>query len=150
MNTPPGGMDRPPRRRRRTVSLLTVAVGYGAIGVALWLQPSRWHNTPSYANLLSILSTEVWGGIYLAVSAVMLAAVWQVRSRVLVVTAHTVAIALTGSWLLGFLVRYFTDSGTTIVNVVSWSTFLIFLIRSAVIIDDDRDLDRVIVEESAG
>lgn len=148
MNTPPGGIATLGRPRRRTVSLLTIAVGHAAIGVALFLQPERWFNTPSYANLLSIASTDVWGSIYLAVSAVMLLAVWKRRNRILVVTAHTVGIALVAAWLIAFFVRYLTDDGTTIVNVVSWSTFLVILARSAIIIDDDQGMEEILAEES--
>lgn len=146
----PDGMSGYPRRRRRVVSLLTIAVGYAAIGVALLAQPERWFNTPSYANLLSVFGTDTWGAIYLTVSATMLAAVWYRRTRVVVVVAHTISIALTAAWLFAFVVRYFTDDGTTIVNVVSWSTYLVILIRSAIIIDDDQEMDRVISEESKG
>jgi len=148
MNTPPDEIATALPHRRHIVSLMTIALGHAAIGVALWLQPERWFNTPSYANLLSVASTEVWGSVYLAVSAVMLLAVWRRRNRFLVVTAHTAGIALVGSWLIAFFVRYLTDDGTTIVNVVSWATFLAILARSAIIIDDDLGTEQVPAGES--
>jgi hypothetical protein len=134
----PASETGPARRRvRLPVSLFTVTVAYATFGLALWLQPERWANTPAYHNLLVVLTAQTWGTIYLLVAALTAAASWKTRIRPVVVIAHTAAIALTAAWLVGFVIRYLTDQGTTIVNVVSWSTYLVLLIRSAVVLDDD-------------
>lgn len=123
--------------RSRKFPAIQMAIAYFVIGVFLWIQPDRWANTPSYANLLQLASTGVWGSIYLASALLMAAAVRFRARRIVLVVAHTVAIALTAAWFLAFVVRFATDDGTTIVNVVSWGVFLSRLIQSAVILDDD-------------
>lgn len=119
----------------------TVVVAYVAIGVGLTLQPSRFSRTPSYANLLLFAPAEVWGCAYLGVAALLLA--WRfthatIPSRWLGVGAHTLAVILTLWWLAAFIIRYWTDDATTIVNVVSWSVFLSLVLRSTGGLDDDE------------
>lgn len=117
----------------------TVIVAYVAIGVGLTLQPSRFANTPSYANLIAFTPSEAWGCGYLAVAALLVA--WRLSQRPtqwLGILAHTAAAILTMWWLAAFVIRYATDDGTTIVNVVSWSVFLSLVARSAQGIDDDE------------
>jgi hypothetical protein len=117
----------------------TFAIAYVAIGAGLLFQPSRFSNTPSYANLLIFTSAGIWGCAYLAVAALMIGWRVAVRFRWLGVLAHVTAIALTSWWLVAFIVRYLTDNGTTVVNVVSWSVFLSLVIRSMSGLDDEEE-----------
>lgn len=120
-------------QRKRYVAWSSVIAGIFLIfGVALILQPERWGNTPSYANLLAILDAPYWGIIHLIVGAFLMATFKLRHVKWLFIASHTVAIALLGSWLIAFIVRYLTDEGTTIVNVVSWTVFLSLLIQSSV------------------
>lgn len=128
-----------------------IQIGFVALlfGVTLILQPSRWANTPSYANLLELLSAQWWGVLYLFTAVLLFAAVRFRASRTMMVIAHTVAIALFAAWLLAFVVRYATDGGTTIVNIVSWSVFVSRLIQSSIILDDEVTLMEINREERA-
>lgn len=119
--------------------IVVMTCAYLAIGVTLIVQPYRYDNTPSYAVLLQIADQGAWGTAYLVIAAgIGASAVSTGRrySRWLAVTSHTAAIALTGAWLAAFVVRWLTDDGTTIVNIVSWSVYLALLIRSALQLDD--------------
>ena len=108
----------------------TLIVAYVAIGVGLTLQPSRFANTPSYHNLLVFAAAQAWGCAYLAVAALFIA--WRLaQTRLLGVITHTAATILTLWWFAAFIIRYSTDDGTTIVNVVSWGVFLSLVARSA-------------------
>jgi hypothetical protein len=118
-----------------------VTIAYLAIGVTLIVQPARYDNTPSYGLLLELLSQTAWGVIYLVVASSLGAGIvcarWR-RGRLVAVVSHTAAIALTSVWTAAFIVRWFTDSGTTIVNVVSWSVYLALLARSVSQLDGLR------------
>ena len=109
-----------------------VVVAFTAIGATLILQPDRYFNTPSYANLLALLPGWMWGGVYLAVAAGLGVTVRVAYRRWAVVTAYTAAVALTATWFVAFIVRWLTDDGTTVVNVVSWGTYLALVVFSAV------------------
>lgn len=109
---------------------------FGVLGLALWFQPERFANTPSYANLLVILPQHVWSVIYLTASALKILSIWRYSIRALVIGTHTIAVMLVSAWLAAFVVRYLTDDGTTIVNVLSWSVFLYLVVRSALMVDD--------------
>lgn len=124
-----------PAAWRETIAVTrTLIAVYIAIGVGLTLQPYRFSNTPSYHNLLVFAPSEVWGVMYLLVAALLVA--WRlVQPQWLGVVAHTAAVILTSWWLIAFVIRYATDDGTTIVNVVSWSVFLSLIARSARRID---------------
>jgi len=111
-------------------------------GLALIFQSSRWSNTPSYANLLLMANTFVWGLVYLLIGTLLIVASRQLHRRWLYVLAHTAAIALVASWLLSFIVRWLTDDGTTIVNVVSWATYLFLLVRSVIVIESMFNQDK--------
>lgn len=106
-----------------------------AIGVTLIFQSDRYYNTPSYANLLDIASYNVWGAAYLLAASVNYASIRLYANRRLLIATHTISIALTSLWLLAFVIRWLTDGGTTIVNVVSWSVFMYLVVRSALMID---------------
>lgn len=112
-----------------------IAAVFYAIGITLWLQPARYADTPSYANLLGILPQHAWSLIYVGTASLKVSAIWRYSLRPLVVVSHAVAIALESAWLVAFIIRYLTDSGTTIVNVVSWSVYLYLSVRSALMID---------------
>lgn len=113
-----------------------VGIAFTAVGLTLFLQPHRYDNTPSYANLLNVMNQAWWGLIYLVVAAFVFAAVTFWRHRLLTVAAHTSAAALVLSWLAAFVYRWLTDDGTTIVNVVSWSILLFLVVRSMFQLDE--------------
>ena len=127
-----------PGTRRIPSALVAVTIVFYAFALALWLQPSRWANTPSYGVLLSIFPQSVWGTIYAVLAILLSATIWKPTLRPLAVTAHTASIALIALWLVAFIIRYATDPGTTIVNVASWSTYLMLLIQSALVLDDSH------------
>lgn len=103
-------------------------------GVFLIAQSSRWHRTPSYGNLLTLMPADAWGGVYLGVAAIMaIALIWP--TRWLALGAHAAALVLLLGWEFAFLIRWLTDSGTTIVNVVSWGVYVAILLRSAQLIN---------------
>lgn len=145
-----GGSDMthrmPPRRRGIPLAvrlppprylLVVMALAYAAIGTTLIVQPSRYDNTPSYEWLLALVSQQIWGSVYLVVAAGLALNLWRPlpHIRTIAVLTHTAAIALTAAWLAAFVIRWATDSGTTIVNVASWSVYLALLARSAGMID---------------
>lgn len=120
----------------RRIWLTKVMVGvYLTIGGGLLLQPERFSLTPSYHNLVIFLPAKAWGVVYLGCAALL--GLWLSRqshigSRSgLTIAAHIPAIALGAWWDVAFVIRYLTDQGTTIVNVVSWSLFTLLLLRSA-------------------
>jgi hypothetical protein len=111
-----------------------IMAAYLAIGLGLLVQPSRFTRTPSYANLLILAGAPTWGILYL-LSALSLA-LWlglqptqpyEPNQPRWGIAAHMIPIALTAGWLIAFVVRYLSDTATTIVNVVSWSVFLALL-----------------------
>ena len=125
------GPIHPSRDKPRPDSgLLAVTIAFTAFAFGLWLQPDRWASTPAYALLLNILPQQTWGSIYLALALLMGCALLWPRWG-LVITAHTLAIGLTAAWWFAFVIRWITDDGTTIVNVVSWGTYLLLLVWSA-------------------
>jgi hypothetical protein len=126
-------------RERRTRGRVVLAI-FTAIGLALWLQPERWARTPSYGILLELFNQQWWGTCYLFVAALMTGYLIRPQWRSLAVTAHTAAVVLLSVWLVAFIARYFSDSGTTIVNVVSWGAYLYLVVRSAVTIDSEAGL----------
>lgn len=115
--------------------MIVMAAVFAAIGLTLWLQPHRYDNTPAYANLLEIARQRTWAAVYLAAAALKIAAIVR-RGRTLFVITHTVSITLVSIWLGAFVLRYLTDSGTTVVNVCSWSVYLYLVVRSALEADD--------------
>ncbi len=135
-------MKLPPALRRLSAHLrnypdtLIVMIAFATFGSTLVVQSARYLNTPSYANLLDIASPQLWGVIYLAVVLGLALSIRYSGIRPVVVIAHTAAIALDLGWLGAFVVRYLSDSGTTIVNIVSWGVFLALLFRSVLLLDD--------------
>jgi hypothetical protein len=123
----------------------TLLIAYLAIGVGLTTQPDRFANTPSYANLLISAPAQLWGCAYIVVATLFIA--WRLVQTTSTVPhpgfgifVHTVALALTAWWWVAFIIRYATDDGTTIVNVVSWGVFLSLIARSAQGLNPERDV----------
>jgi hypothetical protein len=106
------------------------------LALTLWFQPERFSNTPSYANLLNILRQHTWAVLYAIPAILMMVSLKYYMLRGLVIVTHTLTGAMLIAWEYAFIVRWITDSGTTIVNVLSWFVLIYLLIRSAVTIDD--------------
>jgi len=113
-----------------------IAAAYLVIGAALLLQGDRFEATPAYANLIDIADQKVWGALYILCAVLLAVYVLAVSSRWYGILAHTVTIIITASWLLAFIIRWWTDAGTTAVNIVSWAVFLTLAIRSGTLIDE--------------
>jgi len=135
MSSAVSSLYRPPGR---SVGLIAVTIAYTAFGLGLWLQPDRWAKTPAYALLLDLLPQQVWGTIYLVVAALLAAAVWQCQVWWLAVVAHSLGLALGGGWWIAFVIRWLTDDKTTVVNVVSWGTYVLLLVLSASLLERRR------------
>lgn len=119
----------------RPASTLGLVVIFIAFGLGLVFQASRWSSTPAYGNLLIIFSAPTWGYIYLTVGIVMLVAMFTRTFRLISLIAHTIAFVLLVSWEAAFIIRYLTDTKTTIANVVAWAAYLALVLRSATLID---------------
>jgi hypothetical protein len=111
-----------------TLIIVGVLVG---LGLGLVLQSDRFHRTPAYANLLGIMSADNWGYIHLGVAVMMLLGLVFWDNRALNIASHTVAGVLLLVWEAAFIIRYLTDSATTVVNVMSWGAYLFLLLGSA-------------------
>jgi hypothetical protein len=118
--------------RAHVIVLMAV---FTVLALALWFQPGRFDHTPSYANLLDIFHQPIWALAYAVAACLMAVSLRYHTSRVLVSITHTASIALLGTWWIAFIIRWATDSGTTPVNVVSWSVFLYIAARSALLVD---------------
>lgn len=106
-------------------------LAFTLIGGGLLLQPDRFQRTPSYGNLIRLFPASTWGLVYLVVAASLFSWGWRRTPQWWGVAVHTLAIMLTSGWLFAFVYRWWTDDGTTVVNVVSWTVYLILLIESA-------------------
>jgi hypothetical protein len=124
--------------RAHLVFMTVVFIGLGATMI---LQPTRYANTPSYANLLALVPAWGWGLAYLFCAALHIFSLFEWRRDVIVYMSHTVSIVLTAFWWVAFLVRWVTDDGTTIVNVLTWGTFLYLLLRSSMKIKDHASVE---------
>lgn len=101
------------------------------IGLGLVFQPHRFQRTPSYANLLHIAPAAVWGVLYLIVAVLLISWCFRQSPPWWGIAVHTIAVMLTAGWLGAFVVRWATDTSTTIVNVASWTVFLSLVAKSA-------------------
>lgn len=108
-----------------------MCVVFTAIGLSLLLQPHRYGATSSYANLLALAPARVWAAAYLTVAALKAVYLLRYRARWLEIVTHTLSIMLVSAWLTAFVIRYITDTATTVVNVASWSVYLYLLLLSA-------------------
>lgn len=120
------------RRPKQTIGLAVILL---ALGGDMVLRSSRWYRTPSYGNLLKIMSADAWGAVYLSVALVVVAGLVLKTNRVIRLAGHTLAFVLLLGWEFAFVIRSITDSGTTIANVVSWGTFLTLAVWSGQLID---------------
>src|SRR5882757_6088855 len=119
---------------------ITIIVAFFAFGVTMWLQPNRYANTPSYGNLMQLVDLDVWGTVYLVAAMLLALYIMLFRVEWFAIVAHTLAFVLSSVWLVAFVVRYATDSGTTIVNVVSWSVLSLLVVMSSLCIDEVMEL----------
>src|SRR6185312_9039702 len=119
----------------RPASTLGLVAIFIVFGLGLIFQAKRWSSTPAYGNLLIIFSAPTWGYIYLAVGIVMMIAVFTRTFRLISLMAHTIAFVLLTTWEATFIIRYLTDSKTTVANVVAWAAYLALVLRSATLID---------------
>ena len=114
--------------------MLVITAAYGIFAVSLVVQPARWAATPAYANLLAIMPQRTWGVLF-AVTAVMLATAVRLHSlRWLSVTALSLGLAITTTWLAAFVIRWLTSGSTTPETWVSWAVFEYLLIRALVLL----------------
>ena len=124
------------RQRFEPVQSIAVTLMLYIVGIALLAQPERWSRTPAYGNLLILATARTWGIIHLAIGILLFLAVFIARSsRAFSIVAHTLTIMLLATWEIAFIVRYLTDSATTVANVVSWASFLFLAVRSALLFE---------------
>lgn len=119
-------------------NMLVIGLGYVIYAVSLLFQPSRWSATPAYHDLLAVMSQRAWGGLFALISVLLVLGVWQHTRRWLVISALTLAIAITLGWDLAFLVRWISSDNTTPVTWVSWSVNLYMLGRAAALLDTEE------------
>lgn len=119
-----------------TVGIISI---FTAFGLGMVLQQSRWLATPAYGNLLIIMPVLGWGFIYLGVALCLALSLAISKPRVLSLGAHTLAFVLVASWEAAFVVRWLTDSSTTVANVVGWLVYTALVVRSATLIDGTTD-----------
>lgn len=114
-------------------TIMLIVVLY-ILGIDLVVQSIRWHRTPSYHNLLIIMSADAWGVIYCIVAVILtLGTVLFQRHRMVYNISHTLVLMLLTLWEAAFIIRWLTDGATTIVNVVSWGVYIYLAIRSALL-----------------
>jgi hypothetical protein len=114
---------------------VVLAVVFSTLALGLSLQARRFERTPAYANLLDLFPQPTWAVIYAVAAVLMIIGLRYHTSRVLLSVTHTVSIVLLGSWWLAFVIRWATDGGTTVVNVLSWGVFLYVAVRAAIMVD---------------
>jgi hypothetical protein len=134
------------RRARRIVAVWNLPLStIGLVVLCAWfafgmlVQSSRWYATPAYGNLLIIFRATTWGWIYLGIAIVLAMSLVLRQQRWLGMVAHTFAFVLLVMWEAAFIIRWITDSSTTVVNVGSWALFLALTLRSAMVAITDLD-----------
>lgn len=128
-----------------TTGLVVLCTGFG-LGLAA--QPTRWSATPAYGNLLLLASPGVWALCYLAVALALTLGLAFPIARPISVAAHALAFMLFIGWWTAFLVRWITDNHTTIVNVMSWATFVCLVVYSMTRIPQHKEPPVVPVDPS--
>jgi hypothetical protein len=113
---------------------VVIAVAFLGLGLDMLLEPERFSSTPSYGTLIRVLDIRIWGVCYLTSAVLLSGYVSLITNRQYGVIAHTVSGTIALVWLLAFIIRWRSDPNTTAVNVVSWSVFLIVIIRSLTLI----------------
>lgn len=122
-------------------NLVIVGTIFVVLAAALWFQSSRFTATPAYAVLMGIFPQHTWSLIYLGAAVLKGAAIVRYDLRILVTITHTASIILLSVWWIAFVLRWLTDSGTTVVNVLSWAVFLYLAVHSALMADAHADAD---------
>jgi hypothetical protein len=125
----------PLRLNEPRANMTALCFAFCILAIFLWLQPSRFSATPSYANLLSIAPAQVWSAVYALPALMMMASIWRYTNRTLVIATHTLTIALLLGWEYAFIVRMVTDHGTTVVNPLNWGLMLFMAVRSFLLIE---------------
>jgi hypothetical protein len=115
-------------------NMLVITAAYGIFAVSLAFQPARWASTPAYANLLAIMPQRTWGTLFAVTALMLAAAVRQHSLRWLSVTALSLGLAITTTWLAAFVIRWLTSGNTTPETWVSWAVFEYLLIRALVLL----------------
>ena len=117
------------------MNLAVMSAAFAIFGLSLVFQARRWGATPAYHLLLQLFRAQVWGALFLASGVTMGAAFWQYRRRWLLISALTMAFALTNGWMLAFVSRYLTSPSTTPETWVSWAVFDYLLFRVSLSLD---------------
>jgi hypothetical protein len=119
--------------------MLVMGLTYAIYSWSLAFQSQRWHRTPAYHNLLIIMPTGTWG-VFFGVSAVLLlAGAFRPRPPWLAYSAVLLAVMLTASWDVAFIVRWITNSATTPETWTSWAIFSYVLLRAGVLVGKERN-----------
>jgi hypothetical protein len=113
---------------------VVIAVAFLGLGLDMLLEPKRFSTTPAYGTLTQVFDIRIWGACYLIAAVLLGGYVSLITNRQYGVIAHAISGTITLVWLLAFIIRWRTDPNTTAVNVVSWSVFLIVIIRSLTLI----------------
>lgn len=113
-----------------------ICVAYTVYGLGMVMQPARFASTPAYGILTQLLDIRWWGGAYLLIAGLFAVYTVVVTGRVFGIVTHMLALLVTAMWLLAFIVRWLTDSNTTVVNVASWLVLTLLIARSATLITE--------------
>lgn len=125
----PGGVN---ETHSRTIVMTTV---FTALALGLGFQGGRFTRTPAYANILDIANQTTWAIAHAFVAVLVIGTFRYHTSRVYLTVTHTTSIILLATWWLAFVIRWFTDDSTTVVNVLSWGVFLYLAVRSLLLVD---------------
>jgi hypothetical protein len=118
--------------------MLVMGLTYAIYALSLVFQGIRWHRTPAYRNLLIIMPTGTWGVFFGVTAVLLLAGAFWSRPPWLAYTAIVLAVMLTSSWDVAFIVRWATSSSTTPETWTSWTVFNYVLLRAGILIERER------------
>jgi hypothetical protein len=113
---------------------VVIGVAYLGFSLGMLFQPSRFSNTPAYGNLTQVLDIRIWGACYLVAAVLFGIYASLLTPRTFGIVVHMFGLTITAVWWLAFVIRWLTDDGTTVVNVVSWMVFLLVIIRSMTLV----------------
>jgi hypothetical protein len=113
---------------------VVIALAFLGLGLDMLLEPRRFSTTPAYGTLIAVLNIRIWGACYLTAATLLIIFVSFVTNRQYGVIAHVASGTIALVWLVVFVIRWRSDPNTTAVNVVSWSVFLMVIIRSMTLI----------------
>lgn len=120
----------------RPESTVMITAFFFCLSAGLIFQPLRWSATPAYGNLLDIMPAFSWGIVTLVIGVILLIAliVTYPLARAVSIIGHTFAFIFILGWSLAFIVRWATDSHTTIMNVATFGILALgTIIRSATV-----------------